>query len=359
MLNITSLHEFHLNLNAKMVDFGGFDMPLYYTNITEEHLAVRQHAGIFDVSHMGEILLSGPDALTCVNSLVTNTISNDTKKVTYALLCNEDGYILDDLLVYVIDIDKILLVVNASNIEKDYTWIQSHTKEFNVEVKNLSQDYSQVAIQGPKAHDICLNIIDLSDTKLQFMEYAVIPYLNEYIIVSRTGYTGEDGYEIYGKHHLIQSIWTATLQLQVIPCGLGCRDTLRFEASLPLYGHELSEDIQPYEAGLGFAVKREPFIGSEHIIAHKDNLTKKLVGIEMIDKGIPRADYLLYLGDKKVGYITTGYLLPTQQTGLALAYVSIDASAIGTELFVEIRGKKLACKIVKKVFMKKNYKKGD
>jgi aminomethyltransferase len=358
-MKTTSLHQHHIDLHAKMVDFGGFDMPLFYSNITSEHLAVRQHVGMFDVSHMGEILITGLDALHFVNKLVSNTITDHNQKVTYALLCNHDGNIIDDLLVYVFDPQKILLVVNASNIEKDFTWIFSQKDHYQVELKNLSDEYSQIAIQGPLAHQTCTSIFDMSQVNLNFMEYAVIPFLDAYVILSRTGYTGEDGYEIYGKHNLIVSIWEKASSLGVTPCGLGCRDTLRFEASLPLYGHELSESINPVEAGLNFAVKTEDFIGSKKIHQSKDALSKKLVGIEMLEKGIPRADYLLFKDEKEIGYITTGYLLPTQNTGLALAYVTIDEAYLGNEIDVDIRNKKLKCKIVKKVFMKKNYKKGE
>lgn len=358
-MKTTSLHQHHIDLHAKMVDFGGFDMPLYYSNITSEHLAVRQHVGVFDVSHMGEILITGIDALPFVNKLVSNTITDNTQKVTYALLCNHDGNIIDDLLVYVFDPQKILLVVNASNIEKDFNWIVSQKDHEQVELKDLSNDYSQIAIQGPLAQEICSNLFDMTTIHLKFMEYVVTPYLDGYIILSRTGYTGEDGYEIYGKHNFIKSLWETSMTLGVTPCGLGCRDTLRFEASLPLYGHELSESINPIEAGLNFAVKSETFIGSEKIHQSKDAITKKLVGIEMLEKGIPRADYLLFKDDKEIGYITTGYLLPTQTTGLALAYVEIDEAYLGNEIDVDIRNKRLKCKIVKKIFMKKNYKKGE
>ena len=358
-MKTTSLHQHHIDLHAKMVDFGGFDMPLYYSNITPEHLAVRQHVGMFDVSHMGEILITGLDALLFVNTLVSNTITDNTQKVTYALLCNHEGNIIDDLLVYVFDTQKILLVVNASNIEKDFQWIVSQKGHEDVEIKNLSDDYSQIAIQGPLAHDICTKLIDMSQHSLKFMEYVVTPYLDGYVILSRTGYTGEDGYEIYGKHNLITSLWEKAMTLGVTPCGLGCRDTLRFEASLPLYGHELSDSINPIEAGLNFAVKSEKFIGSEKIHQSQGALTKKLVGIKMLEKGIPRADYLLFKDEKEIGFITTGYLLPTQTTGLALAYVTIDEAYLLNEIDVDIRGKKLKCQIVKKVFMKKNYKKGE
>jgi aminomethyltransferase len=358
-MKTTSLHDYHLQLNAKMVDFGGFDMPLYYSNITNEHFAVRQKSGIFDVSHMGEILILGKDAIVFVNHIVSNSIDVNQKKVTYALLCNYDGHVIDDLLVYVIDVDKVLLVVNASNIEKDYAWIMRQKKDEDVNIRNVSDDYSQIAIQGPLAHTKSVELLDLLPYPLSFMEYAVVPYLNDHVIVSRTGYTGEDGYEIYGKHELIKMLWEKALEAGITPCGLGARDTLRFEATLPLYGHELNETLNPLEAGLSFAVKNTPFIGSDAIQKAKVRLTKKLVGIQMNEKGIPRAEYTLHKGDTEIGYITTGYLLPTQSIGLALGYVTIDEAYLGNQITVDIRGKKLSCTIVKKTFMKKNYKKGD
>ncbi len=356
-MKTTSLHKNHIALNAKMVDFGGFDMPLFYSNITHEHQQVRQAAGIFDVSHMGEIMLIGKDAMQFANYILTNSITDNNAKVTYALMCNHEGTVIDDLLVYVLDLSNILLVVNASNTQKDYEWILSQSRDFDIEVKNISDEYSQIAIQGPDAAKLCTSLFTL-DTPLKFMEYTSLTKDNRQLIISRTGYTGEDGYEIYGSHETIIDLWNQALKLGITPCGLGARDTLRFEASLPLYGHELSDQINPIEAGLSFAVKQEPFIGYQAIQHFKAHPTKKLVGIEMIDKGIPREGYQLYDQDVTVGYVTTGYLLPTQSSGLALAYVEMSYASLGKSLTVNIRGKHLACKVVKKAFMKKNYKKG-
>ncbi len=356
-MKTTSLHAQHIALNAKMVDFGGFDMPLFYSSITHEHQQVRQKAGIFDVSHMGELMITGNDALRFTNYILTNTITENTHKVTYALLCDHDGMIIDDLLVYVLDATHVLLVVNASNTQKDFEWILSQKNGFDIDIKNVSEAYSQIAIQGPDAAQFCTSLFTL-DTPLQFMEYTSFIKDDHPLIISRTGYTGEDGYEIYGSHQTIKDLWYQALNLGITPCGLGARDTLRFEATLPLYGHELSDQINPIEAGLSFAVKNDTFIGSQAIQHFKSHPTKKLVGIKMIDKGIPREGYTLYDQDEEVGYVTTGYLLPTQSSGLALAYVNMTSASLGTSLTVEIRGKHLACQVVKKTFMKKNYKKG-
>jgi aminomethyltransferase len=357
-MKTTSLHANHIALNAKMVDFGGFDMPLFYSSITHEHQQVRQKAGIFDVSHMGELIITGNDALRFTNYILTNTITENTLKVTYALLCDHDGMIMDDLLVYVMDVSHVLLVVNASNTQKDYEWILSQKNDFDIDIKNVSETYSQIAIQGPDAAQLCTSLFTL-DMPLKFMEYTSFEKDDQQLIISRTGYTGEDGYEIYGSHQTIIDLWHQALRLGITPCGLGARDTLRFEATLPLYGHELSNQINPIEAGLSFAVKSDTFIGSKAIEHFKAHPTKKLVGIKMLDKGIPREGYKLYNQEVEVGYVTTGYLLPTQASGLALAYVNMTSASLGTSLTVEIRGKHLACQVVKKTFMKKNYKKGE
>lgn len=356
-MKTTSLHAQHIALNAKMVDFGGFDMPLFYSSITHEHQQVRQKAGIFDVSHMGELMITGNDALRFTNYILTNTITENTHKVTYALLCDHDGMIIDDLLVYVLDATHVLLVVNASNTQKDFEWILSQKNGFDIDIKNVSEAYSQIAIQGPDAAQFCTSLFTL-EMPIKFMEYTLFEKDDQHLIISRTGYTGEDGYEIYGSHQTIKDLWYQALNLGITPCGLGARDTLRFEATLPLYGHELSDQINPIEAGLSFAVKNDTFIGSQAIQHFKSHPTKKLVGIKMIDKGIPREGYTLYDQDEEVGYVTTGYLLPTQSSGLALAYVNMTSASLGTSLTVEIRGKHLACQVVKKTFMKKNYKKG-
>ncbi|TVP85265.1 MAG: glycine cleavage system aminomethyltransferase GcvT [Acholeplasmataceae bacterium] len=354
----TTLHDKHLALNAKMIDYAGYDMPVSYAGIQQEHLAVRTGLGIFDVSHMGEFLITGKDALGYVNRLVTNTVTADLSKVTYALMCDEQGFVVDDLLVYVIKPDEILLVVNAGNIDKDWDWVNRHTEGYAVDIRNLSEGFSQIALQGPEAQHSIHAILGVELPDLLFMTFTVIPYGDGHVLVSRTGYTGEDGFEIYGQHDAIRTLWDNATTLGAVPCGLGARDTLRFEANLPLYGHEISESIHPYEAGLGFAIKLDkPFIGRDALAELKDKLSRKIVGLELLEKGIPRHGYPVYHEDTQVGVITTGYLLPNQEKPLALALVDMAYTAIGAALSVQIRNNRVQAKVRNRKFHLKNYKK--
>mgnify|MGYP001283587722 CR=1 FL=1 len=355
----TVLHEKHLALNAKMIEYAGYHMPVYYQGISEEHLAVRNHMGIFDVSHMGEILVDGKDALKFVNYLVTNQIIEDTSKVTYALFCYENGTVVDDLLVYVIKPEQILLVVNASNVEKDFEWIKSQSKGFDVNLRNVSDSYGQIAIQGPKVIDHIEEIIGIEGKDLSFMTYKVAPYMDGYIILSRTGYTGEDGFEIYGYPSYIEAIWDKAIEIGVVPCGLGARDTLRFEATLPLYGHEIDETINPVEAALNFAVKldKEHFIGKDALVLYKEQPKRKLVGIELLERNIPRQGYPILKDGKEIGLITTGYLLPTQEKPIASALIEASYAVMGSEVEVLIRNKTVKATIRNRKFYNKNYKK--
>lgn len=358
-MNTTSLYERHLALKARMIEYAGFQMPVSYTGISEEHIAVRTGMGIFDVSHMGEILIEGLNAVNFVNYLVTNIIDEDTEKVTYTLLCDEFGYVVDDLLVYVIREDQVLLVVNASNVEKDFEWISRFTEEHEVTARNISSSYSQIAIQGPKTKDIIDEIIGTEVSDLMFMTHKIIPIKDSFIIVSRTGYTGEDGFEVYGTHELVVDIWDRAIDEGATPCGLGARDTLRFEANLPLYGHEISEHINPIEAGLKFAVKFDKynFIGKQALLDAYENPKRKIVGIELLEKNIPRQGYQLFIGEQEIGVITTGYLLPNQEAPIACALVDIASSKIGTEVFVQIRQKMVPARIRNRKFYNKNYNK--
>ena len=291
----TELHNRQIALHAKMTEYAGFDMPVSYTNIVEEHLAVRHHFGVFDVSHMGEILFEGKDALACASYLISNKIQTD--KVTYALLLNENGYPLDDLLVYVMKEDQILFVVNAGNIEKDFMWIKKQSKNFDVTVSNISNRFSQLAIQGPDAVNHINDIVQHEVTDLTFMTYKVVPYEDKYIIVSRTGYTGEDGFEIYCHNEHVHALWDKTLKRGAAPCGLGARDTLRFQAVLPLYGHEISEMINPFEARLSFAVDFEhDYIGKNALLQLKDQSQSILVGIDLLEKNVPSQGYDFFHG---------------------------------------------------------------
>ncbi len=357
-MKITVLHDKHLALNAKMIEYAGFHMPVSYTGITEEHLAVRTGMGIFDVSHMGEFLVEGKDALSFVNYLVTNNITEDTAKVTYTLMCDENGFVVDDLLVYVINHKKVLLVVNAGNIDKDYAWVEKQAKAFNVTTRNVSEDFAQVAIQGPEAEKHIEKITGATGSDLSFMTYKVIPFGSGHVIFSRTGYTGEDGFEVYGKPELISQIWDKAISEGAVPCGLGSRDTLRFEANLPLYGHEISETINPIEAGLNFAVKLDKnFIGKDALVAYKAAPKRKVVGIELLERNIPRHGYQVLKDDQVVGVITTGYLLPNVTTPVACALIDIKYQDIGTELFVQIRNNLVPAKVRNRKFYTKKYNK--
>lgn len=355
----TSLYENHLKLNAKMIEYAGYLMPVYYQGIQAEHHSVRTQIGVFDVSHMGEFLIEGKDALMFVNYLVSNIIVDDSSKVTYALLLNEQGYPLDDLLVYVVGKEKILLVVNAGNKEKDFDWVSSKVEGFNCIVRNISDDFSQIAIQGPKTQDMIDKILDATVSDLSFMHYKVVPYKEGHVIVSRTGYTGEDGFEIYGYHNFITDLWNDSLALDATPCGLGARDTLRFQANLPLYGQEISEEITPYEAGLGFAVKldKEKFIGKNACIKHKEEKTRKLVGFELLEKNIPRHGYEVYKDEQLIGHVTTGYLLSGLDKPIGLALIQKEYGKLEHEIVIKIRHKMVPARIRNKKFYTKNYKK--
>jgi aminomethyltransferase len=362
-LKRTPLYEVY-HKEAKMVPFAGWEMPVQFSSIKEEHEAVRTRAGIFDVSHMGEIEISGPDALKLVQKLTTNDASKLTVgKAQYSLMCYENGGTVDDLLVYRTGEETYLLVVNAGNIEKDYEWIVKHA-EGNVTVKNRSKETAQIAIQGPLAESILqkLTSYDLSQIKFfQFVQDLEIGGIKT--LVSRSGYTGEDGFELYFSAEDAPKMWNLLLEAGkeegLLPCGLGARDTLRFEARLPLYGQELTETITPIEAGLGFAVKPEKgeFIGRDVLALQKaEGAPRKLVGIEMIDRGIPRTHYPVYVGDQQVGEVTSGTQSPTLKKNVGLALVKSEFAALDQVLEVEIRGKRLKAKVVPTPFYKRDKK---
>lgn len=355
-MKVTALNLEHKNLGAKLTPFAGFEMPLFYEDISKEHLSVRHSCGIFDVSHMGEFFITGKDALTFVNKIVTNHITDQENKVTYALLLNDKGQVLDDLLVYVSNKEEIAIVCNASNIEKDYEWITSQVSFEQIEISNLSDIWSEVAIQGPNASSIVKSIFGEIPASLTFMTFAKIPYKDKGIIISRTGYTGEDGFEIYAFNEYIVDIWKQAISLGAKPCGLGSRDTLRFQANLPLYGHEIDLDIHPYTSGLKFAVKVEKdFIGKDALLTNTSFENKKLVGLELLERNIPRQGYKVFKDDIEIGYITTGYLLPEVDVPLAIALIDKDQSELGNIVEVEIRNKKILAKVRNRKFLNKNY----
>lgn len=358
----TCLYDKHIALNAKMSPFGGFDMPIQYSGITNEHNAVRNNVGIFDVSHMGQVMISGEQAEEFVNYIFTNDLTTiENGKILYGMMLMQNGGTVDDLLVYKMDKNKYFLVINAANIDKDLNWIMSQNKNFKVGIENMSDYYGEIALQGPNSETVIeklLKGIKVSD--LEFYSFKEYAFNGEDIIISRTGYTGEDGFEIYGSQAFIQYTWDLFVNAGITPCGLGCRDTLRFEAGLPLYGHELSEEINPIMAGLGMFVKMDKsnFIGKEAIHRYKENLTQKIVGLELAEKSVPRAGYEVYNEDGKlVGTVTTGYISITSGLPVCMALVKIDYSTLGTVLYVKIRNKNYAATVVRKQFYSKKYKK--
>ena len=359
----TCLYDSHVALGAKMSPFAGFIMPIQYAGIVQEHLAVRQHVGMFDVSHMGEIFVEGPDAEAFVNHIFTNEIRGfEPGKVLYGMMCYENGGTVDDLLVYrEFEKDHFLLVVNAANIDKDFDWIKEQVKGFNCTVRNESPVWGQIAVQGPEAEKTVMDVLGYKEAAdLGFYTFCDVEYKGKRLILSRTGYTGEDGFELYTTIENTVEIWDRLLKAGVQPCGLGCRDTLRFEAGLPLYGDELSPEISPVMAGLGMFCKYEKdFIGKEALLDQKaGNLEKKLVGIEIFDKAIPRAGYPVELEDgTEVGVVTTGYHSISLDKSICFALVRKEVSALDTPLSVRIRKKVFPGKVIKKRFYQTNYKK--
>lgn len=363
-LKKTCLYDSHVALGAKMSPFAGFMMPIQYSSITEEHNAVRHAVGMFDVSHMGEIFVSGQDAEKFVNHIFTNEIRGfEPGKVLYGMMLHPDGGVVDDLLVYrEYEPDHFLLVVNAANIDKDYEWILAQTEGYDVKVVNDSDNWGQIAVQGPDAEKVVTEVLGLAEAaELTFYTYYEAQRNGHRMVVSRTGYTGEDGFELYTTCEDIKEIWKILLDNGVVPCGLGCRDTLRFEAGLPLYGDELSDTITPIEAGLGMFCKldKEEFIGKDVVAKQKaEGTERKLVGIELEDKAIPRATYPVETEDGiQVGVVTTGYHSISLEKSICFAMVQTAYSKLDTPLWIRIRKKVFPGKVVKKRFYQTNYKK--
>lgn len=358
----TCLWERHNALGAKMVSFGGFDMPLQYTDIADEHIAVRTACGVFDVSHMGEVLVSGSQAEAFVQHIFTNDVADaSVGKIYYGMMLNPHGGTIDDLLVYKEGNDRFFLVINAANIDKDYAWITEQSQSFDVVTQNLSDRYGQLAVQGPKSEDVVERVLGLECKELVFYTFKEIEVDGETIIISRTGYTGEDGFEIYGSHSYIQKNWDKLIESgEAKPCGLGCRDTLRFEVGLPLYGDELTDEISPVEAGLGMFVKtdKDEFVGKDVVARQKkEGVTRKIVGIELEGKAIPRHGYDVVADGNVVGTVTTGYNSISTGKSVCMALVNIDYAKLGTPVGIQIRKKVFPGTVIKKRFYEKSYKK--
>jgi aminomethyltransferase len=359
----TPLFDEYKKLGAKTIDFGGWELPVQFSSIKEEHEAVREKAGLFDVSHMGEIEVRGTDSLAYLQKVMTNDVSLlHDGMAQYSAMCYGDGGTIDDLLIYKKADHHYLLVVNASNIEKDYTWLASHV-EGDVLVTNISNEVAQLAVQGPLALEIVQTLTSENLLDIKYFKFKDgVEIAGKKGLVSRTGYTGEDGVEIYCDSNDAAFLWATILdagkEKGLVPCGLGARDTLRFESTLPLYGQELSKDITPIEAGIGFAVKTNKeceFFGKEMLKKQKEEgASRKLVGIEMQERGIPRHGYEVFVGDTNVGEVTTGTQIPTTKRNIGLALVNVEYAQLGTELEVLIRNKKAKAVVVEKPFYKRS-----
>lgn len=365
-LKKTPIYQEHVNAGGKIVDFGGWALPVQYAGILDEVDAVRKRAGLFDVSHMGEIHVTGPGSVEWVDSMVTNDVSKMVdNQVIYSIMCYPDGGVVDDLLVYRYGPEKILLVVNASNTDKDWEWLLSH-KTPGVELRNASKDTAQLALQGPLAQKILQKLTQFDLSGIGFFRFAdPVTIAGVQTLTSRTGYTGEDGFEIYCDPANAAKLWREILAAGkdsgLIPCGLGARDTLRFEANLPLYGHEISQEITPLEAKLGFFVKlkkQADFIGKSSLIAQKEKgLPRRLVGLTMVDKGIPRAEYPVYNAEgAEVGFVTTGSFSPTVNANIANALVDSRYLETGTPLWVGVRQRRLEARVTELPFYKREAK---
>lgn len=354
----TCLYDKHVAYGGKIVEFGGFYLPIEYTSLSEEHNAVRTDAGVFDVSHMGEIFVTGKDTVKYLEYLLTSNITNiKNYRMQYALSLYDDGNVVDDLMVYKFNDQKVLLCVNASNCEKDYEYFLSKQDGFDVQITNKSSEYGQLALQGVNASSYLSKLTDENVSEMKFYDFTICKINGDEMIVSRSGYTGGDGYEIYGKNEDIVKLFDRLKEMNVTLCGLGCRDTLRFEGALPLYGHEISDKINPVMAGLNFALDfTKDFIGKDALLKYKENPTKKLVALEL-NKGIARSEYpILNLNEEEIGYVTTGYLIPGHSSSKALALIDINYSTVGTKLLVKIRKKNFECTVCSKKFMEKIYK---
>jgi aminomethyltransferase len=357
-LKRTHLFDQHKKLNAKIVPFAGWDMPVQYNNLKEEVLAVRNNVGMFDVSHMGEFWVKGAEALKFVDHLVTNDILNaENHKAIYSPLCRDNGTVIDDLIVYKLSTDKILICVNASNIDKDWNWIVSQKKNFNCKLINSSNDYSLIALQGPKSVETLIKAeIIKDDSQWSYYSAQETAYLGETLIIARTGYTGEDGFEIFCSHKMANTLWEKFLSLGVAPCGLGARDVLRLEVCYPLYGHELNDEVTPLDSGLKWTVKfnKNSFIGKEALkqYAPKYQLTKLI-----LEKAIPRQDYLVENSDGKViGKICSGTMSVVTGTGIALAHIETNLYPKDENFNIVIRDKKYPAKVTKKAFVTGGHK---
>lgn len=351
----TPLHSSHLKLGAKMVDFAGWEMPILYSSIIAEHNAVRRTAGLFDIGHMGILKVSGENALPYLQRMLTNDASRlDIGSSQYSIILNGSGGIIDDIFVYRVP-DYYMLVINASNTAKDAEWLKKNNKE-NVMITDLKQNLTLLALQGPMSQEILQKICNIDLKAIGHHKITNASVLGLPSIISRTGYTGEDGFEIFLDASNAVTIWDKLIDLGVMPCGLGARDTLRLEAGMPLYGHEYNEGITPLETPFTFAVKmgKDDFIGKENLLQQLDEgLSNKLVGFKMKEPGIPRQGYKIFKAGDVIGYVTSGTMSPTLNTAIGMGYVKLGSSEPGTKFDIEIRGRMVKAEVVKLPFYKR------
>jgi aminomethyltransferase len=357
----TRLYAEHEKLGAKFVEFFAWEMPVEYSGIIDEHLAVRQRAGLFDVSHMGEIIVSGPQALDFVQYLTPNNAARlTTEKAQYSALSTPQGTFVDDLLIYCLDENSYLLVVNAANTDKDYQWIQSHKKGFDVQVENKSDDYTQLALQGPESLKILQPLTEIVLESLQSFGVSSGSVAGVEALVSRTGYTGEDGFELYTLSENPERIWNAIIEegktLGLLPVGLGARDTLRLEARLMLYGNDIDETTTVLEADLGWLVKfkKGDFLGRDALLKQKEGgVNRKIVGFELAERGVARPHYPVFIRGERISEVRSGSYSPFLQKSIGLTYLPIEYTEFGTEFEIEIRGKHVKARVVPTPFYKR------
>jgi aminomethyltransferase len=362
-LKKTPLHARHRALGARMVEFGGWDMPVEYSGIVDEHMAVRTRAGVFDVSHMGQIEIAGEDALKAVQHITSNDASRlADNQIQYSALTTPQGTFVDDVLTYRLSGDHFMLVVNASNIMKDFHWIVEHVRESGGDAAavNTSSRYALIAIQGPAAKDVLQMLTGVDLSAIKYYWFATGEVANVRVTISRTGYTGEDGFEVFVAPNAAERVWDAILQAGkgagVVPAGLGARDTLRLEASMRLYGNDMDETATVVEADLGWIVgwKKDSFIGSDVLKRQKtEGTARKLVGFEMRDRAIARHGYDVYFGDDKAGVVTSGTQTPFLKKAIGMAYLPSDRLAPGTEFDVDVRGRRAKAVVVPMPFYKR------
>lgn len=361
MMKKTRLHKCHLDRQAKMIEFFGWEMPLEFSGIIKEHMAVRLQAGLFDVSHMGEVVVSGKQALDFIQYLTPNDASRLTPgKAQYSALTTPQGTFIDDLLIYCLEPDEYLLVVNASNTDKDYEWIVQHSGNFDVRVENKSGEYTQMALQGPEAMGVMKELTDLPLEDLKPFQFERGEVMGEKCLVSRTGYTGEDGVEIYTLSPNPNKIWEAVLEqgkdLGVLPIGLGARDTLRLEAKLMLYGNDIDETTTVLEAGLGWLIKfkKGDFLGREALLKQKEEgIARKIIGFEIEGRGIARPHYPVFVDGKEVSQVNSGTFSPYLKKSIGLTYLPIESTEVGTVFDIGIRDKRIKAEVVPTPFYRR------